>query len=367
MTTEELQQQAKLLPNLPGVYMMRDSLGNIIYVGKSKELKKRVSSYFGKRVKDERHKVKRMVAHIDRFDYEVTDTELDALLLECKMIKALKPIYNSLLKNDKRYRFIVINKNAELPRAEVAYEKGEEGEYFGPYDIPYRLMSGVEAINSYYRLPTCKKRDQRKDCLSYRMKRCIGPCEEEHHILIEYQERLEGVISFLEGKDMCILDYYREQMQIAAQTLDFEKAVQYRDYMSVLKMLGFRKEAIQFSLDNRKGIAVVKMPIGGFKLYLLAGTQVVYTKCFEEIINPLPQKQKQEILKEILEASHNCFQKYSQSRQYLEKEEVDEVMITYYYLKTKLDSYYEVFEDNGLGKLSEKQIEEFIEHVFEKL
>ncbi|WP_069999733.1 GIY-YIG nuclease family protein [Cellulosilyticum sp. I15G10I2] len=364
MTIDELQQKAKLLPSLPGIYMMRDSLGNIIYVGKSKALKKRVSSYFGKTIKDEKHKMKRMVASIVSFDYQETDTELDALLLECKLIKELKPIYNSLLKNDKRYRFIEINREAELPRVNVAFEKGDVGEYFGPYDIPYRLNIGVEAINSYYKLPLCKKRVQKKECLAYRMKRCIGPCQEEKAILIDYESRLQEAAHFLEGKDLEILTYYEEKMQMASERLEFEKAVQYREYIAVLKMLGYRKEAIGFSLDNRRGIALVKIPRGGFKLYLLRGTQIVYTRCFEEIAAPVQKEHKQILQKAILEAGDKYFKQRLQSKKHLEKGEVDEAMITYYYLKTKRESCYEVIEENDYGKVQKRQINQFLNKAF---
>ncbi|MDF2614276.1 MAG: Excinuclease subunit domain protein [Clostridia bacterium] len=353
MTIEELRQQAKVLPSLPGVYMMKDRLGNIIYVGKSKELKKRVKTYFGK-VPKESSKIKRLVAHIDHFDYTVTDTELDALLLECRLIKKLKPIYNTLLKNDKRYRFIKINKNAELPRAEVAYEKGEEGEYFGPYDMPYLLSIGVEAINEYYQLPECKTKVPRKDCLSFRMNRCMGPCEDD--ALLEYRGKIESAVSFLEGKDIAIINHYEKKMSSASDKYDFEKAANYRDYITVLKMLGFKKEAIQFSLENQKGIMLLKMPKGGIKLYLLSGTQIIYMRCFEEISLPLQKDKQRELIRHILDLARLYFQKEVESRKYLAKAEVDEALITYYYLKTKSDSYYERFNDVFFEETLQREI-----------
>ncbi len=357
MTIEELRQRAKELPDLPGIYMMKDSLGNIIYVGKSKALKKRVSSYF-RNQSDERSKVKRMVSAIVSFDYEVTDTELDALLLECSLIKKLKPVYNSLLKNDKRYRYLVVRKNAVLPRIEVAYEKGEEGTYFGPYDMPYKLILGAEAINHYYKLPTCKDQIRGEDCLAYRMKRCTGPCSAEGKNLAEYENNLKAASLFLEGKGSAVLDYYNEQMSEAAQNLEFEKAAEYRNYAAVLKMLRYRKEAIQFSMDGTKGIAFVKMPRGGLKLYILEGTEIIFTKCFESK-DPVLQNNKQ-VLSFILEHS-GCLSKEKKIKSALEKSEIDHAIITYYFLKTKDESFYENIKGKISGKTAERKLEKLIE------
>lgn len=357
MTTEELRERAKALPCLPGIYLMKDKLGGIIYVGKSKTLKKRVSSYFGNRIR-ESDKLKRLVTNIDYFEYQVTDTELDALLLECKLIKSIKPIYNTLLKNDKKYRFIWIDKNRELPRIEVACERENQGEYYGPYDIPYRLDIGVEAMNSYYKLPLCKTKMPKKDCLAYLMEKCMGPCEAGQDKLISYEKKLSAAAAFLEGNDFSIIPYYEEKMQNAAEKLEFEKAVQYRDYIAVLKMLSFRKEAIQFSMDNKISTAFIKVPEGGLKFYLLTGNRIIYTEKLGGYAGFFSKAQKQEMFQKILEASRFHLKKQLQPRKYLEKGEVDEVLIIYYYLKTNKDSYYE-----SIPHMKTKELKAFIERA----
>lgn len=338
MTIEELRKKANALPLLPGVYLMKDELGNIIYVGKSKALKKRVRTYFGK-LTGERTKIKRMVNAIVDFDYELTDTELDALILECRLIKAYKPMYNSLLKSDKKYRYIKLDANKVLQRAELAYEKGEEGLYFGPYDMPYLLAHGVKAINAYYGLPTCKEVIHKKDCLIYRLGQCSAPCEEENKAC--YEAKLKQAIDFLEGRDEKILAFYEEKMREAAETFEFDKAIGYRDALSVLRLLGYRKEAIAYSLAGTPGIAFIKKPMGGVKYYILAGTQIVDTRCIEEAeLEDLTHKPGEGLIKELKKRFEKQKKEVFQKRSHLEKGEIDEAMILYFYLHTKADCLY---------------------------
>ncbi|MGL4344770.1 MAG: GIY-YIG nuclease family protein [Cellulosilyticaceae bacterium] len=323
MTVEALRQQAKALPLLPGVYLMKDALGNTIYVGKSKALKNRVSSYFAKSQNNKPTKVKRLIKHIDHFEVIETDTELDALLLECRLIKQFKPIYNTLLKQDKKYRYIWIDPNSPLPRMEVAYERGEEGAYFGPFDIPYLLSTGAAAINGYYGLASCKEPMAKEGCLTYRLGQCLGPCDQVV-LTPEYKNKIKQAIVFLEGQDSQIIDYYQTQMYEASATLDFEKATKYRDYLNVLKRLGVRKEAIAFSLANEEHFMVAPVPKGGIKLYRLRGTRITGTLLMES-------EDEIETAKKVLR-SQGAEEEEKGGRVALDKGEIDEAQIIYWHM-----------------------------------
>lgn len=341
----KLKEKAKTLPDLPGVYLMKDTLQNIIYVGKSKHLKTRVSSYFGS-LKHERPKVKRMVTTIYDFDYILTDTELDALLLECRLIKRYQPIYNKLLKNDKKYRFIKVVSKNDLTRLEVAYEKDAKARCFGPYDLPYLLQRAVDTLNGYYKLPTCTMILPKEDCLTYRLNKCDAPCENRG----KSNEALENIYAFLEGTDSSILAFYKAQMVQSSAALEFEKALYYRKKLNSLEMLGYRRKAIALSQEQSRGIALLKCPTGGFKLYILKGTTIQFTKLIRT-----PSKQ---ILKKML---MNIYQVYLchpfESRYVLEKAEMDEALIMYFYLHTNVACCYYNLEQYGFEQVCDKLVD----------
>lgn len=352
MTQEDLKEAAKGLPNSPGVYLMKDALGNIIYVGKSKVLRQRVSSYFGNKNHD-RHKVQRMVRAIKSFEYQVVDTELDALLLECQLIKKIRPIYNSLLKNDKKYRYIKFDLEKNLVGAEVAYEKEEIGLYFGPYDMPYQLSTAVAAINEYYGLPSCKTILYMEDCLIYRLGKCVGACEERNKA--HYEKALQQAIAFLQGEEESILKYYEKNMLEASMALEFEAATKARDSLTVLKILGLRKDAITLSLEGTPGIALLKLPEIGYKLYLLIGTKILKTYIFKQFI-------KGEVERLLEENKEVFINSAFQRRTHIEKEEIDEALIMYYYLHTKPDVYYTQVEEQS-NKAIINRLREWAEEV----
>lgn len=338
----KLREKAKALPDLPGVYLMKDALRNIIYVGKSKQLKTRVSGYFGS-LKHERSKVKRMVTAIYDFDYILTDTELDALLLECRLIKKYQPIYNTLLKNDKKYRFIKVMFRNGFARLEVAYERDKEAVCFGPYDLPYLLQRAVDTLNGYYKLPTCTTILPKEDCLTYRLNKCKAPCEESKNSY----DTLKDVYMFLEGNDSSILDFYKMQMTEASMALDFEKAIYYREQLNSLEMLGYRRKAITLSQRQSRGIALLKCPINGFKLYLLKGTTIQYTKLIKT-----PSRQ---VLKNILTNMYQAYLSHSfESRHVLEKAEIDEALIMYFYLHTNATCCYYNLEEQAFNQVCDK-------------
>lgn len=330
MTIDKLKEEAKSLPLLPGVYLMKDKDDYIIYVGKSKHLKNRVSSYFGS-LKNAKQKVKRMVANVDHFTIQVTDTELEALLLECELIKKYKPIYNRLLKNDKKYRYIKVDVESKLGTVHGVYNKGKEGVFFGPYDKSSDLLLAVEGLREYYKLPNCNKIDDYNSCITYQFGKCIGHCDNTKIPL--HDSLIDKIISFLDGRSDEPIKAYEKAMNEAAVEMNFDKAIKYRDYLYALRRLGYKQEAITFSLANRRGIALLECPKGGHKLFLLAGTTIIQSMYIKDITNSNVYNKCIDFVCEYL---NNQFEPQSS----IEKTKVDSHLIVYSYLIINMNDNY---------------------------
>ncbi|GAA0753679.1 excinuclease ABC subunit UvrC [Clostridium sartagoforme] len=223
----------KNLPEKPGVYIMKNSLGEIIYVGKAKILKNRVRSYF-QNSKNHSEKVKVMVKNISEFEYIVTDSEMEALILECNLIKKHSPRYNIALKDDKFYPFIKITTNDDYPRVFVTRKYAKDGaKYFGPYTNGTAVYETITLINKIFPIRTCKliiNEDGQKvrPCLNYHIKKCVAPCA--GYITKErYGEMINEIMDILNGKDKTIKNSLKKSMEEASMNLEFEKAARYRD------------------------------------------------------------------------------------------------------------------------------------------
>lgn len=223
----------KNLPDKPGVYLMKNSLGEVIYVGKAKVLKNRVKSYFQKS-KNHSEKVKVMVKNIAEFEYIVTDSEMEALILECNLIKKYSPKYNILLKDDKFYPFIKITVNDDYPRVFVTRRFAKDGsKYFGPYTNGSAVYETLDLIYKIFPLRNCKlviKENGKKvrPCLNYHIKKCLGPCG-GHISKEEYGKMINDIIDILSGKETYITKMLKSDMEKAAEELEFEKAASLRD------------------------------------------------------------------------------------------------------------------------------------------
>ena len=229
-----LREKTGQLTSSPGVYLMKDEKGGIIYIGKAKNLKKRVSSYF--RVSaDHTPKVAKMVSHVWDYDFIVTDSEYEALLLECSLIKQHKPHYNILLKDDKGYHYIKISDEA-FPRITAEKQKAGEGTYIGPYTGGFVTRSTVEEVNSVFRLPTCQKKfpqmfRRSRPCLNYHIKRCMGLCQ-GNISQEQYAEIIEQAVSYIRSGSNASVERMEQEMERAAESLDFERAAILRDRTS---------------------------------------------------------------------------------------------------------------------------------------
>ncbi|MSR91763.1 excinuclease ABC subunit UvrC [Inconstantimicrobium porci] len=233
--------QLKTLPNKPGVYIMKNTLGEVIYVGKAKILKNRVRQYF-QNSKNHSEKVKAMVRNIAEFEYIVTDSEMEALLLECNLIKKYSPKYNIALKDDKFYPFIKITTNEDFPRVFVTRNYAKDGnKYFGPYTNAGAVYETIDLIKKLYPLRTCRKnivegQTTSRPCLNYYLKLCSAPCA-GYISKADYGVYIKNIIGILTGRDNDIIAGLKKQMEEASENLEFEQAAKYRDKIMAIKSI----------------------------------------------------------------------------------------------------------------------------------
>ncbi len=243
----ELRKKAMALPLLPGVYIMHDKSGEIIYIGKAKALKNRVSQYFGSQ-NNHVQKVRKMVENVDDFEYIITDSEFEALILECSLIKQHSPKYNILLKDDKGYSYIRISPEEWAKISYTLQKKDDGATYIGPYKSSYYVKSAVEEANKIFMLPTCNRqfpRDFRKGrpCLNYHIKQCMAPCTGKVK-LREYRESLEQALDFLKGGSSNSIKQLTAQMEEAAENLEFERAARIRDKINAVKKMSDKQKVV---------------------------------------------------------------------------------------------------------------------------
>ena len=257
----QLRQKAMALPLQPGVYIMKDRRGEIIYIGKAKKLKNRVSQYFGSQ-NNHTEKVRRMVENVDDFEYIITDSEFECLILECSLIKQHTPKYNILLKDDKGYSYIRVS-NEEWRRLSYVLQKADDGaRYIGPYKSSYYVKVSVEEANKIFGLPTCSRKfpedfGRYRPCLNFHIKQCCAPCTGKVK-LKDYNERVESALSYLSGDSSGMLKTLQERMTKAAEALDFESAARYRDQIAAMKKLRDRQKVVDIRLDELDVIAIAK-------------------------------------------------------------------------------------------------------------
>lgn len=245
MTKEELKLAALSLPYEPGVYLMKDAADRVIYVGKAKKLKNRVTQYF-QETSSHTPKTRRMVSQVDHFETIAAATEFEALVLECSLIKHYMPKYNILLKDDKGYPYLRIDLREDYPVITLATRVREDGaRYFGPYGSRGRSQQVIDAIRTTFRLPGCSKKFPRdlgkeRPCLNFQMNKCDGWCRPGMK-QTEYHDRLEQAARLLEGKYQSLADELKTQMEEAAEHLEFERAAELRDRMQAIASLGQRQ------------------------------------------------------------------------------------------------------------------------------
>lgn len=256
----DIQEELKKLPAKPGVYIMHDDKDAIIYVGKAISLKNRVRQYF-QSSRNLGIKKEQMVQQIARFEYIITDSELEALVLECNLIKEHRPKYNTMLKDDKSYPFIKVTVNEEYPRVLFARRmKKDKGKYFGPYTSAGAVKDSLELIRKLYHVRTCNRNlpkdiGKERPCLYYHIKQCKAPCQ-SYISQEEYRAQIEGVLDFLNGDYKKLLKELEEKMLAASEELRFEEAVEYRDLMQSIQKIGERQKITGSQGEDKDVIAM---------------------------------------------------------------------------------------------------------------
>ena len=255
-----IEEELKKLPGKPGVYIMHGEKDEIIYVGKAVSLKNRVRQYF-QSSRNKGAKIEQMVTHITRFEYIITDSELEALVLECNLIKEHRPKYNTMLKDDKSYPFIKVTVNEPYPRVLFARRmKKDKARYFGPYTSGSAVKDVIELVRKLYQVRSCNRtlpRDTGKDrpCLYYHMKQCDAPCQ-GYISQEEYRKNISKVVRFLNGDFKATIDELTEKMQKASEEMRYEDAMESRDLIRSIQKIGERQKITGYGREDRDIIAV---------------------------------------------------------------------------------------------------------------
>lgn len=260
MENFNIQEELKKLPGKPGVYLMHDEKDAIIYVGKAISLKNRVRQYF-QSSRNKGAKIEQMVTHISRFEYIVTDSELEALVLECNLIKEHRPKYNTMLMDDKTYPFIKVTVNEPFPRVMMARRmKKDKAKYFGPYTSAGAVKDTIELIRKLYHIRSCNRSlpkdiGKERPCLNYHIHQCYAPCQ-GYISREEYSKSIDEVVRFLNGNYDPILKELEEKMLDASENLEFEKAIEYRELLTSVQKIAQKQKITDTAGDDRDIIAM---------------------------------------------------------------------------------------------------------------
>ena len=320
-----LKEKVKNLPLTPGVYLMKDQKGTVIYVGKAKSLKKRVQTYFQNSAAHPQ-KIKKMVANTNDFHVLHTDTEFEAFLLECKLIKELKPLFNKRMKSHLSYSYIAITMDGPYRKISIASEKtaGDGTIYFGPYTSMIYVKKAIENVKEYFKI-NCLQPLKGAPCLNYTLGKCNGLCLGGTGVE-QYNRSVEIFISFLQGSDSELLDELEQKMINASEQYQFEEAAKYRNYLKSFSILLYKENMIQFTGRNKNIVVVEWINDDALKVFLIKGHKVIFSKEY------CPENFRQ-LSKEIRESIFNFFQQNEKRKSVIiGKEELDEAQIIFSYL-----------------------------------
>ena len=275
-----VQDELKKLPDLPGVYIMHDKSDAIIYVGKAVSLRKRVRQYF-QPSHNEGIKKKQMVEHIARFEYIITDSELEALVLECNLIKEHTPKYNTMLRDDKTYPYIRVTVGEDFPRVLFSRQmKKDKSRYFGPFTSAGAVKDTIDLINKIYRLRTCNRNLPRdigldRACLNYQIHQCDAPCQ-GYISKEDYAKKIDGVIEFLNGNYAPIIKDLESKMNQASEDMEFEKAIEYRELLSSVKQIAQKQKITNTDGEDKDIIALAADDVDAVvQVFFIRGGKII--------------------------------------------------------------------------------------------
>ncbi|EGG85383.1 excinuclease ABC subunit C [Lachnospiraceae bacterium 2_1_46FAA] len=298
-----IEEELKKLPGRPGVYLMHDEKDDIIYVGKAISLKNRVRQYF-QSSRNKGAKIEQMVTHISRFEYIVTDSELEALVLECNLIKEHRPKYNTMLMDDKTYPFIKVTVEEDYPRVLFAREiKKDKAKYFGPYTSAGAVKDTIDLIRKLYHIRSCNRNlpkdiGKERPCLNYHIKQCYAPCQ-GYISKEEYRKSVQQALRFLGGEYDKILKTLEEKMEKASEELDFEKAIEYRELLNSVKQIAQKQKITNSDGEDKDILAVATEENDAVvQVFFIRGGRLIGRDHFYMKINE--GEQKNEILENFI-------------------------------------------------------------------
>lgn len=354
----DLKDKIKSLPGLPGVYLMKDRMGGIIYVGKSKNLKNRVGSYFQKD-SSRSPKVEKLVNHLKDFDYYITDTEFEAFLLECKLIKEIKPLYNKQMKSPMSYPYIMINMNDRFPFIEITDEANEGGLnlYFGPYNNKSTVEKGLLGIKECCRILCTSTFRRSSPCLNYSLGLCMGMCLENAD-MEHYYSILHKIACLLNGTDGSILQEMEQMMNSASERFDFENAMKYRDYIGAAKYLINSANIVRFTEENKNIAMLEYVSKEEFKLFIIKGSRVLFKEKYSA--HSYEVKELKIILKDKI---LSCIRPEILADSFkIGRDEVDQAHIIYSYLKhNKKSCRHFIIPDSWISNRNKESIYEAVD------
>lgn len=321
---------------------MKDGLGHIIYVGKAKQLKRRVQSYF-QNSKSHSPKVKQLVRNIKDLDIILTDTEFEAFMLECQIIKDIKPMYNKKMKNPQAYTYIMIGADDQIRSLEITYDPADvEGhQVFGPFTSRSTVERAVQGIKESTRILCSNPSFKNSLCLNYSLGLCIGMCA-GGEAAVQYNKIIDRIIGLLNGTDSSILTDMKQRMTEAAENYDFETAAKYRDYIGAVRFLINKEKVIEFAEANQNIVILEAMNEQTLKLILLKGNRILsHTKL--QYDQPDITGLQAVVTTAIIEVFNQ--ESGSDEHTVISRHEIDEAQIIYSYLKSSSCSYIVIPEE----------------------
>ncbi|MCM3693892.1 UvrB/UvrC motif-containing protein [Neobacillus niacini] len=327
---------------------MKDSRGSIIYVGKAKNLKRRVQSYF-QQSKAHPQKIIKLVSNIRDFDILLTDTEFEAFMLECKLIQELKPLFNKMMKSPQSYSYIAINKNREYPDIEITNQRDEQDGilYYGPFPSKARVELAIIGIKEAFQILCSNPKWQNSLCFNHSLGLCIGMCG-GGPALQQYQTIFNDIIALLNGKNKVILDEMKRKMDKAAADFDFEAAARYRDRIEAIGFLLRKERVIEFTQENKNLVVIENLSEDSFKLFLIKRNEVLTSKVITIDCADVTK------LSSLITSTFK--DTAIPTGNHIKRDEIDEAQIIYNYLKTS-NCRYKRIPDNWIRNHKDKTIE----------
>ncbi|MCM3530240.1 GIY-YIG nuclease family protein [Cytobacillus oceanisediminis] len=326
-----LPDKVKNLPLTPGIYLMKDSQNQILYVGKAKNLKNRVQSYF-RNSKHHSPKIKKLVKHLRDFDYILTDTEFEAFMLECQLIQNMKPLYNRMMKSPQSFIYISINLTGKYRKIDIAFNPIEkDGKvYFGPFTSRSNVEGALRGLKECFKLNCSNPNGTNSACLNYSLGSCLGRClggpAEQ-----QYNDILDRFIGFLKGTDRSILEDMNQMMLNASEAFDFEAASAYRDQIQTVSSLLNKEKVIEFTEESHNIVAIERLTDSTIKLFLIKRTEILFSHSYAAAGN-IEDKIKTNILAYFKNDESNAAGDVS-------RHEIDAAHIIYRYLHSGSCSY----------------------------